>query len=229
MNLAILGLPDLVHRAAAQLASASSAAEVLEARDMASIAYDAAKKAGRLARAKQAHDEILVKAAHAQADALEIECMAKRRLADEYDAGQGRGEIRKHGERRVSDSETVGLADFPNMSGKDIYDARQIRDAEASDPGIIRRSLDAHLIDGEGPTRAALKRDITHAPPHAPIVSDAALWLWGRLRDFERRGYFDADPAALLVEMTEPMRADVRDVIGDVLAFLNKLNREISR
>jgi hypothetical protein len=40
----------------------------------------------------------LIAAAHrAQADALEIEAQAKRRLADEYDAAQDRGEVAVRG------------------------------------------------------------------------------------------------------------------------------------
>jgi hypothetical protein len=42
------GLPALVDRAAAVLTNARSAAEVLEARDMAATAYDAAKRAARM-------------------------------------------------------------------------------------------------------------------------------------------------------------------------------------
>ena len=53
------GLPSLVRTAAQKLASAETAAEVLDARDAASVAYDAAKSAARIARAKQAHDEII--------------------------------------------------------------------------------------------------------------------------------------------------------------------------
>ncbi len=41
----------------------------------------------------------------AQADALEIEAGAKRRLADEYDAAQERGEILANGERTFSNPE----------------------------------------------------------------------------------------------------------------------------
>jgi hypothetical protein len=73
----------------------------------------------------------LAGAHRAQADALEIESVAKRRLADEYDAAQERGEIRKHGERTVSAPETVGYADI-GLTHKDIHEARLIRDAEAS-------------------------------------------------------------------------------------------------
>jgi hypothetical protein len=221
-------LPVLVRRAAEQLASATSAAEILDARDMASIAYDLAKKAGRLAKAKEAHDEIIVKAAHAQADALEIESVAKRRLADEYDAAQERGEVRQNGERSFSTLEKVGGIDL-GLTGKDIHEARTIRDAEQADPGIVRRSLDGLLDAGEEPTRAALKREIAPASnARKPIVSDAALWIWGRLRDFERNGYFGADPRRLLDDMTEPMRADCRELLPRVRDFLDRMEDEIN-
>ncbi len=66
----------------------------------------------------------------AQADALEIEAQAKRRLADEYDAAQERGEVRGSRERTTSKPEAVGATDI-GLSHKDIHEARQIRDAEA--------------------------------------------------------------------------------------------------
>ena len=45
----------------------------------------------------------LIAAAHrAQADAVEIAAQAKRRLADEYDAPQERGEVQRHGGDRTS-------------------------------------------------------------------------------------------------------------------------------
>jgi hypothetical protein len=36
-------------------------------------------------------------------------------------------------------------------------------------------------------------------------VSDDALWLWGRLRDFERHGLLDQDPRAVLETVLETM------------------------
>ena len=45
-------LPALIDQASKALADAKTAAEVLEARDMASVAYDMAKKAARLGKAK---------------------------------------------------------------------------------------------------------------------------------------------------------------------------------
>ena len=72
--------PSLIDRAASMLSGAKTAAEVLEARDVAGLAYDVAKRAARLQRAKSAHDDLVAAAHRAQAHALEIEACAKRRL-----------------------------------------------------------------------------------------------------------------------------------------------------
>ena len=138
-------LPQLVDHAAAALSNARSAAEVLEAKDAAGFAYDTAKRAARLAKAKSAHDELISAAHRAQADALEIEAQAKRRLADEYDGAQERGEA----STRQNNPGSVGHVPDGNMppatatglglSRKDIHDARLIRDAEKAEPGSVRR------------------------------------------------------------------------------------------
>lgn len=155
-------LPSLVQRAANQLASATTAAEVLDARDFASVAYDAAKKAARLHKAKGAHDELIAKAHRAQADALEIEAAAKRRLADEYDAAQERGEIAKAGNPNFSGAEKLqsGVA---LIDPKVIHEGRQIKDAEEADPGIVRRTLDERLAANEEPTKAAVRKAVENA------------------------------------------------------------------
>ena len=147
-------LPGLIDRAATMLASAKTAAEVLEAREAAGLAYDVAKRAARLKNAKAAHDDLVAAAHRAQADALEIEAAAKRRLADEYDAAQERGDVAGHGGGRnfkVGDPNVEMQSDGPNRVGGDnaivtmadlglrrdqVHDARLIRDAEAADPGI---------------------------------------------------------------------------------------------
>ena len=155
-------LVDLVQRAASQLASASSAAEVLEARDAARATYDTAKSAARLAKAKGAHDELIAKAHRAQADALEIEAMAKRRLADEYDSAQASGQVAAQG--KPSTPEGLPTAADIGLTHKDIHEARQIRDAEEAQPGIVRETLDAALEAGAEPTRAAVRRAVQSRP-----------------------------------------------------------------
>jgi hypothetical protein len=157
-----LGLPALIDRASKALAGARTAAEVLEARDMASVAYDAAKKAARFAKAKNAHDEVIAAAYRAQADALEIEAQAKRRLADEYDAAQERGEVKTRADNQHASStaeEAVSASDV-GLTHKEIHEARIIRDAEKEEPGIIRRALDAMIHAGEEPTKAKVRRTV---------------------------------------------------------------------
>jgi hypothetical protein len=147
------------------LASATSAAEILEARDAASVAYDASKKAARMARAKGAHDELVAKAHRAQADALEIEAAAKRRLADEYDAAQERGEVAGPADGKLgrSTGERPPTAADIGLSRKEVFEARQIRDAEIASPGIARRALDARLAQGLEPNKAALREAVNEA------------------------------------------------------------------
>lgn len=164
-------LPALVRSAATKLANAESSAEVLDARDTARVAYDAAKSAARLARAKQAHDEIIGTVYRAQADALEIESLAKRRLADEYDAAQARGEVRGSRERTASNAEAVGAADL-GLSHKDIHEARVIRveggrhwrSSMTLDPGL------ALALRAVGGNEAALAR--------AAGVKQPTVWHW---------------------------------------------------
>ncbi|MBZ9985694.1 hypothetical protein LB572_01140 [Mesorhizobium sp. BH1-1-5] len=160
-------LPSLVKEAAAALSRATTAAEVLDARDKAGAVYDAAKRAARLQKAKRAHDEIIAATHRAEADALEIEAMAKRRLADEYDAAQERGEVHRAGGNRkikVPDGnfEPASAAEI-GIRRKDIHDARQVRSAIARNPTIVREALDDILASGDEPTRAALKRAIAPA------------------------------------------------------------------
>lgn len=161
-------LPVLIDRATAALDNARNSAEVLEARDMARVAYDAAKSAGRIAKAKQAHDSLIAEVHRAQAHALAIESRAKMRLADEYDAAQERGEVRGNGERGKAVVDHNGIsgpataADL-GIRRDEIHEARQLRNAEQEQPGLIRQALDAMIDRREEPTRAALRRSVLAA------------------------------------------------------------------
>jgi hypothetical protein len=78
-----------------------------------------------------------------QADALVIEAAAKRRLADEYDAAQERGEVARNGDNLPSVSKLNAkkpTAAEIGLSRKQIHEARDFRDAEEADPGVVRRT-----------------------------------------------------------------------------------------
>jgi hypothetical protein len=156
-------LPHLIDKAARNLAAAAGSAEVLEARNYAGVVYDAAKKAARMARAKNAHDDLIARAHRAQADALEIEAAAKRRLADEYDAAQQRGEIAGHGGDKVSNVAKSNVAPTSADIGirrDEIFESRRLRDAEKLSPGITRETLDKALEEGREPSKALLREAV---------------------------------------------------------------------
>ena len=54
-------------------------------------------------------------------------------------------------------------------------------------------------------------------------IPDDVLWLWGRMRDFERDGFFTKDAKNLVRPMTEPMRADVARIAPLLVEFFGKL------
>lgn len=222
-------LPALVQKAAQQLASAKDAATILAAKEDARAIYDKAKRAARFAKAQKAHGEVVAAAHKAQADALEIETAADRRLADEYDAAQERGEIvGPNGGGTVSSRNAATAADV-GLSRKQVMQARQLRDAETADPGVIRRTLDQQLDEGKEPTRTALREAVVHVamqglkaktngqsnrnPLYVPPTETAKAWthLYGTCRAL--REWATAEKVALaragLAERTDSQTANI--------------------
>ncbi len=200
-------LPVLIERASRTLLDARSSAEVLEARDMARVAYDAAKSAGRLEKAKEARDEVLAAIYRAQAQASEIETRAKARLADEYEAAQKRGEVKKHGGARNFKIPVENLepsaADL-GLKPKEIHEGKKFRDAEKSEPGKTKRVLDEMVARGEEPTRAKLNRALTDESPKTPKAPAQ------QKVDPERRKLAKLTQDALIDEVLG-LRADLAD------------------
>lgn len=215
-------LPELIDKATAALDAARTSAEVLEARDMARLAYDAAKSMARIARAKQAHDSLMVDVHRSQAHALAIRARAEMRLAEEYDAAQERGEVAGHGRSKVEADNVTTTADL-GIRRDEIHEARKLRDAEAADPGIVQRAIDEMVEQGEEPTSAALRRKIVERPTPQRTMDRRALWVWGRLQDFERDNVISAGAEYLAREMTPAMRDDVRRLAPKVIEFLTEL------
>lgn len=167
----VAGLPGMVRAAAAKLASATTAAEVLDAKDAAGVAYSAAVVANRIAKARGAHDDLVAAVHRAQADALEIEAAAKRRLADEYDRAQRTGEIKKSGGRIPDQNSGPATAADVGIPGKVVHDARRLRNAEEAKPGVVRAALDKALADDREPTRAVLSAAVADALGEEPTPS----------------------------------------------------------
>lgn len=156
-------LPVLLDRATSALVSARTSAEVLEARDFARVAYDAAKSAARMARAKRAHDSLIADVHRAQAHALAIRARAEMRLAEEYDAAQPDKATFYGNQWCVDDDNAPLTAASVGLRRDEIFEARRFRDAEEQAPGTIQRALDDMLDRGQEPTRAELRRSVLAA------------------------------------------------------------------
>ena len=216
-------LPSLIDRASAALASARTSAEVLEARVLSRVAYDAAKAAARMINAKRAHDSLIADVHRAQANALAIRARAEMRLAEEYDDAQERGEVKRpNNEKTAFPAEAVSALEL-GLSHKDIHEARKFRDAEAAEPGLIGRAIDAMIERGEEPTRAALRKEILFKSK--PQMAREPLWVWGRVKDFDRDGILSISLPVLVAGMTKEMRDEMRAQLPAVISYLTKLEQ----
>lgn len=66
-------------------------------------------------------------------------------------------------------------------------------------------------------------RLIQQARDPQPQIDAAALWIWGRMRDFERDGFHAKNPHLLLSQMTETMRADAARIAPLMAEFFNAM------
>jgi hypothetical protein len=90
---------------------------------------------------------------------------------------------------------------------------------------IPEPEFEAALSDPQTrPSTAALVREIRDdAAPIRGLPKDA-LWIWGRLRDFERDGFAAKSATDLYAAMTDSMQADVRRITPVMVAFLQVMS-----
>lgn len=88
-------------------------------------------------------------------DTLEIEALAERRLADEYDAAQERSDVSVKGQHgaHVPDKNVRPTAADIVLARKETQEARAILDAETAIPGIVRSTVNAVIGTGKEPTK----------------------------------------------------------------------------
>lgn len=173
-----------------------------------------------------------------KAVALEVYYRQARNIEAERQAAN----VRLRAERRAGELlKLLARAETPNPSGANQHEVASTAVTQPkspyatalSDTGMSRQTaaqyqglanvpedeFEAALADPKKPSRRAI---LNRSKPE-PKVDDRALWLWGRLRDFERDGLLTDGPSGILETMTDAMRADVLRLAPQVSDFLSRL------
>jgi hypothetical protein len=117
--------------------------------------------------------------------------------------------------RRSSDATTETLADL----GISRDQSSQWQKLGA----LPQREFDVAIGESvKPPTTKGILRAAEPAP-RKPTVAADALWLWGRLLDFERDGLLKKPPSEVMETMTGPMKDDVHRLAPKVAAWLKRI------
>ncbi|MFK0384969.1 SAM-dependent methyltransferase [Agrobacterium sp. NPDC090273] len=147
------GLVATVERARALL----DEGDIINARIVASVAYNQAKTAAQFAEQIGATEKLVAKARRMQADALLIEARAKILIADKWDEAQAAGQASVGGRPKTVPDGNGFTSNDTGLSRKEIHDARKLAAAEHREPGIVERAIQARLAAGLEPTKANLR------------------------------------------------------------------------
>jgi hypothetical protein len=169
----------------------------------------------------------------AERRASEVRLRAERRTgellkelakATPADAGKAGGHA-KAGTSNDATRQPTPYADALQRTGI----SRQSANRYEALANVPKETFEAALREPVKPTTTAiLEKAKAHAvvrearDPQPRMPADS-LWLWGRMNDFERDGYHRKDPAALLEQMTEAMRADVLRIAPLMAEFFGRI------
>ena len=144
----------------------------------------------------------------AERQACEIRLRAERRWGQLYKAG----EKAKGGNPTLSQAATGSLG---SMGVSRTQSSRWQRLSEVED------DVFEDEVTRPGASTAAILNGQKQHP--VDLVDETALWLWGRLKDFQRDGVLDLDPAAICETMLPHMRVTLRELLPDVISWLQRL------
>lgn len=156
----------------------------------------------------------------AERDCCEIRLRAERRAGELLREMAGRGERAGQGGDRKSKSPdaTLKLADL-GISKQQSSDWQKLAKLPEGD-------FEARLKGPEKPTTAGLIATVETKAKEVTPVSSAALWLWGRLQDFERDRLLETDPDQLIATMLDHMKTTTRRLAPLVAAWLSGVKHE---
>ena len=148
---------------------------------------------------------------------IDIRIRAERRAGQLMDAMQKNpvGRPKKNSATAAQFTEAIERSGIPRRTAERWQQLAKVSEER----------FEAHMASDEKPSSRAIIESVKAKPQ----MSEEALWLWGRLRDFERMGVLDIDPSELIGEMTDEMRKDVRRLAPLVVLFITRCTeREVA-
>jgi hypothetical protein len=88
--------------------------------------------------------------------------------------------------------------------------------------GVDDQTFEASVTKPGASTTSILNGQKQQQHP-VDLVSEHALWLWGRLKDFDRDGILAEDPADICETMLPHMRETLRQLLPDVISWLQRI------
>lgn len=179
----------------------------------------------------------------AERKAAEVRLRAERRTgellkelarATPADAGKASGVARSNVSNDVTRSHAAAPSPYSEALQRTGISRQSANRYEAL-ANVPRDTFEQAMRDPVKPTTTAILdkakavATVQEARAPQPKIPDNVLWLWGRMRDFEREGFADADTATLLEAMTETMRADVvriAPLMADFFQSLTEVSHE---
>jgi hypothetical protein len=160
------------------------------------------------------------------------------RQAQNTDAERRAAEIRMRAERKTGQltskidqakrgPKQLNSLGEKNSSKGEILEALGITAKQAAQweklGAMTQRDFDLAIGESVKPpsTKGILRASAP--PPRLRVADPEALWLWGRLLDFERNGMLGREPAAVLESMTEEMLDDTHRLAPKVAAWLKRI------
>lgn len=183
----------------------------------------------------------------AERKACEIRLRAERRTGDllkelaratpeEAGSQGGRGHVKSTSNDATSFAQPGHFTPAPSPYAEALQRtgiSRQTASRYQALSDVPKETFEAAMRDPDKPStsgvlaKAEAQRAVQEARDPTPRMPSDSLWLWGRMRDLERDGYFTKDASALLTPMTETMLADMRRIVPLCAEFLSTLNEAI--